>query len=115
MTGHESSHVATRVARTLASRFSRPDYALAGIAVVFLSGVAVAAAVPSHGTLAVGTSSVLALCLVGDVLFRNPPHPPRSAAPNPGETPRPDYLTNVRYDSGCVEVWDHLSEVRYDA
>lgn len=106
------SDAVSRFVRAVDSRFSRPDYMLAAIASVFLTGVGLAAVAPINGNLAIASGSVVALGLIGELLFRNPPRAARTTATRTG---RPDYLRNVEYDSGCVEVWDHLSEVRHGA
>ncbi|QDX41787.1 hypothetical protein [Salarchaeum sp. JOR-1] len=99
--------------RTLQERVSRPDYMLLGIAGVFAVGIGLAGVVPAMQNLAIGVSSVFALVLIGDLLFRNPPRAMASEDAR-DEGGRPGYLRNVKYDSGCVELWDHLSEIRYD-
>lgn len=97
--------------RVFLEEVSRPDYMLLGIAGVLAVGLAFSGLFPASQNLVIGASSTLALLLIGDLLFRTPPQ--ASQKTRDGEPVRPDYLTNVQYDSGCVEVWDHLSEVRY--
>ncbi|MGB9986013.1 hypothetical protein [Salarchaeum japonicum] len=100
--------------RATASRLERPDYTLTAIAAAVLTGVGAAGLTPASSTLALSVSSVVALALIPDALFRNPPRTTETPTSDFGGA-RPEYLRNVEYDSGCVEVWDHLSEVRYGA